>query len=251
MTQIIFSYEDHMDTKTRYLTEVDVTLARVPTSRASCASLKRRLVRVTKRYDPSEILEPTRRVWDALSCDENDDVSLERICQHVAGIKCRGGVITDEPVLDPIPHGYVIPRIRKPRSSESSLRAAGWMHHPVHGWVAPVRGRRSGEQNRRRRVPGSMNTSIRGSFTQSIRNKVLFCVCILLLIGVLFYKKRQRMGRVISSFQSLDQEFMHAAPPTHLRIETQTMLPSTTDLVRDFRQIAGTSLASSRGGSYS
>jgi hypothetical protein len=236
-----------MDTANKYLTDIDVMLATLSTSTASCDDLKHNLRKVVRKYkDNSEdIVDATRYVWDCISHENSDSIPVSSLRRDIAGVRCKNGNVTRSSVSEDIPRGFVIPRFYVRRRDVYSM---GWIRHPTHGWLAPAG---NGHENVHRSG---------GHRRTSPRNGMIFCGIVLCMIGVLLYMKRKRLAHVVAQYQSIDEQFIDAPPPTHLRVESQSMepmmtpammMPSTTDLVQDFRQIAGTSLASSTAKLYS
>jgi len=250
-------YIGGMDTANRYLTEIDVALATLSTSTVSCHDVKGRLRKIVHKYkhNSDEIVDATRRVWSCIDRDSRQDtdvVSTEGLRKEIAGIQCKDGKVFTRHVSDEIPRGFVIPRFHVRQTADS---IDGWIRHPVHGWLVPV--------GKEASLYDGSAFSVRRLSPQT-RNGMIFCGIVLCLIGLLLYLKRRRLAQLVAQYQSIDAQFIDAPPPTHLRIETQTMsptyggsvgittmMPTTTDLVNDFKQIAGTSLASSTSKLYS
>ena len=219
-----------------FLADIDVVLANLTTTSVPSSALRTQIKQCAMRHEPDMIA--TKRVWSLIRDQSSDAVHVDNLRRQLANCAYRNGTMVTHRRCDTnIPRGFVMPRY-KVGARDTGKR---WIRHPSLGWLHPA----DRQYIRRHRRTGTKSSASRSSRP---RYGVLFCLCILILLLLLFIRKRNRLAHRISSYQSLDQEFIDALPPTSLNFETP--LPNTSDLVREFNDFARIQSASSATRSY-
>ena len=234
-----------MDATTVFLADIDVVLANMTTTTVPSSALRTQIKKFAMRHEPDMIA--TKRVWSLIRDQSSDAVHVDNLRRQLANCAYRNGTMVTHRRCDTnIPRGFVMPRYKV--GADTGNKNAGnknagnsWIRHPSLGWLHPA----DRQYIRRHRRTGTKSSASRSSASRSSRPRygVLFCLCILILLLLLFIRKRNRLAHKISSYQSLDQEFIDALPPTSLNFETPC--PNTSDLVRDFNDFAKIQSASS------